>query len=196
VRFAGRRGIRHLTLFSFSSENWSRPDAEIEGLFNLVRTFVRDDLPELKRNDVRVRVIGERSGIPPDIRGLIEVAEGDTVGNRGLQLVVAFNYGARDEILRAVRWIAARVARGELSPEAIDGAVVERALDTAGVPDPDLIIRTSGEQRISNCLLWQAAYAEFVFSDVMWPDFGETEFDAALEEFARRERRYGGVLGV
>lgn len=195
VRFAGRRGIGHLTLFSFSSENWSRPDAEIEGLFNLVRIFVRDDLPELKRNNVRVRVIGERTGIPLDIRGLIEVAERETSANRGLQLIVAFNYGARDEIVRAVRRIATRVARGELSPDEIGGETFERALDTAGLPDPDLIIRTSGEQRISNFLLWQAAYAEFVFSEVMWPDFGEAEFEAALGEFARRERRYGGVLG-
>jgi undecaprenyl diphosphate synthase len=195
VRYAGRRGIGHLTLFSFSSENWSRPNAEIEGLFNLVRRFIRDDLPELKQNNVRVRVIGERSGLPSDIRGLIGVAERETVANCGLQLVVAFNYGARDEILRAVRRIAVRVARGELSPDEISSDAFEHALDTAGLPDPDLIIRTSGEQRISNFLLWQAAYAEFVFSEVMWPDFGEAEFDAAVDEFARRERRYGGVLG-
>ena len=195
VRFAGRRGIGFLTLFSFSSENWSRPEDEIEGLFNLVRIFIRNDLAELNANDVRVRVIGERRELPPDIRGLIDVAEGETFGNRGLQLVVAFNYGARDEIVRAVRKVAERVARGELAPEAIENAIFEQGLDTAGLPDPDVIIRTSGEQRISNFLLWQAAYAEFVFSEVMWPDFGDAEFDAALNEFARRERRYGGVRG-
>jgi undecaprenyl diphosphate synthase len=196
VRFAGRRGIRHLTLFSFSSENWSRPDDEIEGLFNLVRIFIRSDLAELKRNEVRVRVIGERGDLPSDIRGLIDLAERETNGNRRLQLVVAFNYGSRDEIVRAVRKLAGCVARGELAPEAIEGATLEAALDTAGIPDPDLIIRTSGEQRISNFLLWQAAYAELVFSEVLWPDFGDAEFDAALNEFAGRERRYGGVLGV
>ena len=195
VRFAGRRGIGFLTLFSFSSENWSRPEDEIEGLFNLVRIFIRDDLAELNDNDVRVRVIGERCELPLDIRGLIDVAEGETFGNSGLQLVVAFNYGARDEIVRAVRKVAERVARGELAPEAIENATLEQGLDTAGLPDPDVIIRTSGEQRISNFLLWQAAYAEFVFSEVMWPDFGDAEFDAALNEFAGRERRYGGVRG-
>jgi len=196
VRFAGRRGIRHLTLFSFSSENWSRPDDEIEGLFNLVRIFIRSDLAELKRNEVSIRVIGERQGLPSDIRSLIDHAEQETIGNRRLQLVVAFNYGARDEIVRAVRKVAGRVARGEIAADAIEGATLEAALDTAGIPDPDVIIRTSGEQRISNFLLWQAAYAEFVFSEVLWPDFGDAEFEAALDEFARRERRYGGVLGV
>jgi undecaprenyl diphosphate synthase len=196
VRFAGRRGIKFLTLFSFSSENWSRSDEEIEGLFNLVRIFIRSDLAELDRNDVRVRVIGERDGLPGDIRRLIEEAEGTTVGNRGMQLVVAFNYGSRDEIVRAIRRIAERVASGGMAPQAIDHASVEEALDTAGIPDPDLIIRTSGEQRISNFLLWQAAYSEFVFSEVMWPDFGDAEFDAALNEFASRERRYGGVVGI
>jgi undecaprenyl diphosphate synthase len=195
VRFAGRRGIRHLTLFSFSSENWSRPDEEIEGLFNLVRHFIRSDLMELNRNNVRVRVIGERGGLPQDIRSLIDLAEGETAGNFGLQLVVAFNYGSRDEIVRAVRKIAERVAAGTLAADAIDGAILEQALDTAGIPDPDLIIRTSGEQRISNFLLWQAAYTELVFSEVLWPDFGDAEFESALNEFARRERRYGGVLG-
>jgi len=144
---------------------------------------------------VRVRVIGERRELTSDIRGLIYVAEGETFGNGGLQLIVAFNYGARDEIVRAARKVAERVARGELAPEAIENATFEQGLDTAGLPDPDVIIRTSGEQRISNFLLWQAAYAEFVFSEIMWPDFGDAEFDAALNEFARRERRYGGVRG-
>jgi undecaprenyl diphosphate synthase len=196
VRFAGRRGIRYLTLFSFSSENWSRPDEEIEGLFNLVRIFIRSDLAELRRNDVRVRVIGERRDLPPDIRSLIEEAEGQTFGNRGLQLVVAFNYGARDEIVRAVRRLSERVGRGEIAPAAIDQQAFAQALDTAGMPDPDLIIRTSGEQRISNFLLWQAAYAELIFIPVLWPDFGDEDFEGALQEFASRERRYGGVVGV
>ncbi len=196
VRFAGRRGIRFLTLFSFSSENWSRPQDEIQGLFNLLRIFIRSDLAELKANDVRIRVIGERASLPADIRGLIEEAESETAGNRGLRLVVAFNYGARDEIVRAARRLAERAARGELSPDAIDHAAFAQALDTADIPDPDLILRTSGEQRISNFLLWQAAYSELVFLPVLWPDFGDEQFEAALGEFATRQRRYGGVVGA
>jgi undecaprenyl diphosphate synthase len=195
VRFAGRRGIRFLTLFSFSSENWSRPEDEIQGLFHLLRVFIRKDLAELKANDVRIRVIGERGSLPADIRALIEAAESETAENRGLRLVVAFNYGARDEIVRATRRLAERVARGELAPEAIDQLLFAQALDTEGVPDPDLILRTSGEQRISNFLLWQAAYAELVFLPVLWPDFSDGEFEAALREFATRQRRYGGLVG-
>jgi undecaprenyl diphosphate synthase len=195
VRYAGRRGIGYLTLFSFSSENWSRPEEEVQGLFNLLRIFVRRDLAELKGNNVHIRVIGERGSLPADIRGLIDEAERATSANTGLQMVVAFNYGAREEILRAARRLAERVADGSLRPEAIDHGTFEAALDTAGIPDPDLIIRTSGERRISNFLLWQAAYAEFVFLPVLWPDFGDAEFEAALQEFSTRERRYGGVLG-
>jgi undecaprenyl diphosphate synthase len=195
VRYAVRRGIRFLTLFSFSSENWSRPDEEIQGLFNLVRVFIRTDLADLNRNSVKVRVIGARDQIPADIRGLIEETESVTAGNRGLQLVVAFNYGARDEIVRAVRQLAERVQRGEIAPSAIDTDLFSHALDTVGIPDPDLIIRTSGEQRISNFLLWQAAYAELIFLPVLWPEFGEAEFEGALNEYAARERRYGGVIG-
>jgi undecaprenyl diphosphate synthase len=195
VRYAVRRGIRYLTLFSFSSENWSRPDDEIQGLFNLVRIFIRSDLADLNRNSVRVRVIGARDAIPVDIRGLIEEAEATTSGNRGLQLIVAFNYGSRDEIVRAAQHLAERAVRGELSPSDIDHAAFEAALDTVGIPDPDLIIRTSGEQRISNFLLWQGAYAELIFLPVLWPEFGEAEFEQALDEYASRERRYGGVLG-
>ncbi len=196
VRFAGRRGIGYLTLFSFSSENWSRPQDEIQGLFNLLRIFIRSDLAELNCNRVCIRVIGERDGLPTDIRGLIEEAESLTFGNAGLQLVVAFNYGARDEIVRAARKLARRVAQGEIRPEDIDHQVFEQTLDTAGIPDPDLILRTSGEQRISNFLLWQGAYAELIFLPVLWPDFGDEQFEAALNEFASRERRYGGVVGI
>lgn len=196
VRFAGRRGIGFLTLFSFSSENWSRPTDEIQGLFNLLRVFIRSDLAELSRSRVRIRVIGERVELPPDIRGLIEKAESDTSCNGGLQLVVAFNYGARDEIVRAARRLGERIAQGEIVPAAIDRNLFAQALDTVGIPDPDLILRTSGEQRISNFLLWQAAYAELVFLPVLWPDFGDEQFEAALCEYAARERRYGGALGV
>jgi undecaprenyl diphosphate synthase len=193
VRFAGERGIEVLTLFSFSSENWSRPQREVQDLLNLLRLFIRQDLEELKRNNVRIRVIGARHGVPPDILRLIEKAERETRGNAGLMLVVAFNYGARDEIARAVRDIARRVASGTLAPEAIGTATIAAALDTAGIFDPDLIVRTSGEQRVSNFLLWQAAYAELVFLPVLWPDFDERHFELAIQEFACRERRYGGV---
>ena len=196
VRFAVRRGIRFLTLFSFSSENWSRPDEEIEGLFNLVRIFIRGDLDELNRSGVKIRVIGERDTLPTDIGALIAEAETVTSGNRGLNLTVAFNYGARDEIVRAARALAEQALRGEIAPDAIDHIAFEKALDTVGVPDPDLIIRTSGEQRISNFLLWQAAYAELIFLPVLWPDFTDEDFEAALIEYISRERRYGGVIGA
>ena len=193
LRFAARNGIRFLTLFSFSSENWSRPQDEIADLFTLLRDFIRSDLAELKSRQVRIRVIGDRAGLPDDIRALIATAEGETAANGGLQMVVAFNYGARDEIVRAAREMAKLVARGECRPEDIDQASFARALDTAGVPDPDLILRTSGEKRISNFLLWQAAYSEFIFLADYWPDFGDEQFAAALREFASRDRRYGGV---
>ena len=196
VRFAVRRGIRYLTLFSFSSENWSRPKDEVQALFNLVRIFVRSDLAELSRGNVRIRIIGDRAGLPADILALLSEAEAATAANSGLNLVVAFNYGARDELVRAARKLARRVRDGEISADAIDQDLFEQALDTSGIPDPDLIVRTSGEQRISNFLLWQAAYAEFIFLPVLWPDFGDDEFEAALQEFAARERRYGGVVGA
>jgi undecaprenyl diphosphate synthase len=194
VRFAVRQRIRYLTVFSFSSENWSRPQDEIQGLLKLLKIFIRSDLKELKENGVRIRVIGERQDLPRDIHGLIEEAEGETSGNAGLQLVVAFNYGGRDEIVRAARRLAVRAAAGEVLPEAIDAEAFASALDTAGIPDPDLIVRTSGEQRISNFLLWQAAYAELIFLPVLWPDFGDDDFESALHEYAARERRYGGVI--
>jgi len=192
VRAAAARGIRYLTIYSFSSENWRRPASEIADLMNLLKLFVRRDLAELHRANVRVRIIGERADLQPDITALLEEAESVTRDNTGLTLVVAFNYGSRQEIVRAARRIAEDVLAGRLAPEAIDSAAVAARLDLAGVPDPDLIIRTSGEQRLSNFLLWQAAYAELVFLPVLWPDFDEATFDEALAEFARRERRYGG----
>src|SRR5690606_21415253 len=187
------RGIRYLTIYSFSSENWRRPASEIADLMNLLKLFVRRDLAELHRANVRVRIIGERADLQPDITALLEEAESVTRDNTGLTLVVAFNYGSRQEIVRAARRIAEDVLAGRLAPEAIDSAAVAARLDLAGVPDPDLIIRTSGEQRLSNFLLWQAAYAELVFLPVLWPDFDEATFDEALAEFSRRERRYGGL---
>jgi undecaprenyl diphosphate synthase len=194
VRFAVRRGIQHLTVFSFSSENWSRPQEEIQGLLRLLKIFIRSDLAELKGNNVHIRVIGDRPGLPADIRGLLEHAEEATRDSSGLQLIVAFNYGGRDEIVRAARRLADRAAAGSIQPEQIDVEKFAGALDTAGIPDPDLIIRTSGEQRISNFLLWQSAYAELVFLPVLWPDFSDSDFETALNRFAERERRYGGVV--
>jgi len=196
TRFAVTHKLEYLTLFSFSSENWSRPTDEIEGLLNLVRNFVRRDLAELNRNRVKLRVIGDRQTVPADVRDLIGEAEATTSGNKGLNLVVAFNYGGRDEIVRAARALAERVARNELAAKEIDYATFESALDTVGLPDPDLLIRTSGEMRISNFLLWQAAYTELVFLPVFWPDFGDKHFEAAMTEFASRERRYGSLVGA
>jgi len=193
VEAALERGIAHLTLFSFSSENWSRPTEEVEFLFGLLRMFIRRDLADLHRQCVRVSVIGERRRLPADIHALIEEAERLTAGNTRLQLVVAFNYGARDEITRAVRRIAREVRDGELDAEMIDEAVVSQHLDTAAMPDPDLIVRTSGEFRLSNFLLWQAAYAELVFLPIFWPDFDGKALDAAMDEYAARHRRFGGL---
>jgi undecaprenyl diphosphate synthase len=193
VRAASDFGIAHLTLYSFSSENWSRPPQEVQFLFGLVRFFIRRDLAELDRENVRITVIGEREGLPQDICALLAEAEQLTAGNVGLNLIVAFNYGGRRDILRAVRRLAREAAAGRLDPAAIDEALIAANLDTAGVPDPDLIIRTSGESRLSNFLLWQAAYAELVFLPLLWPDFDRAAFAAALEEYRRRDRRYGGI---
>jgi undecaprenyl diphosphate synthase len=193
VRGAIDLGIDHLTLFSFSSENWTRPADEVSFLFGLLRMFIRRDLADLHGQGVRVSVIGEREGLPADIAGLIDEAEGLTAANGRLRLVVAFNYGARDEIVRAVRKLAGEVGAGLLDPKAIDEAAITAHLDTAAVPDPDLIIRTGGELRLSNFLLWQAAYAELVFLSLYWPDFDAEALRGAIEEFARRVRRYGGL---
>jgi undecaprenyl diphosphate synthase len=193
VRAAGEMGIRCLTIFSFSSENWQRPATEVRDLMGLLRRFIRNDLAELHGNNVRVRVIGERADLDTDIRRLLEEAEDLTRRNDGLLLVVAFNYGARDEIARAVRRIAEDVANGTVKPEAITEDMIGRHLDAPDISDPDLIIRTSGEQRLSNFLLWQAAYSELVFTPVYWPDFDRAALEAAIEEYRRRERRFGGL---
>ncbi len=193
VQAALDREVEYLTLFSFSSENWSRPADEVEFLFGLLRLFIRRDLADLHRQGVKVLVIGGRERLPRDILVLIEEAERLTDQNERLHLVVAFNYGSRNEITRAVQRIARAVRDGGLDPDAIDEAAVAGHLDTAMIPDPDLIIRTSGEFRLSNFLLWQAAYAELVFLPVFWPDFDATAFDAAIEEYATRVRRFGGL---
>jgi undecaprenyl diphosphate synthase len=193
VRAAGELGIEILTIFSFSSENWSRPQQEIRDLMGLLRRFIRHDLAELHGNNVRVRVIGEREGLEPEIAKLLTEAEELTKDNTGLTLVVAFNYGARQEIVRAVRRIVDDVAAGVLNPASIDTTTVANHLDTANILDPDLLIRTSGEQRLSNFLLWQAAYAELVFTPIYWPDFDRAALESAIAEYRRRERRFGGL---
>ena len=195
VRSAIECGVRFLTIYSFSSENWRRPPTEVADLMGLLKLFVLRDLNELHGNNVRVRIIGEREGLSPDIAGLLDEAERRTKSNTGLTLVVAFNYGGRQEILRAVRRLAEAVAAGNLTPDAIDFDAMTGALDTTGIPDPDLVIRTSGEQRLSNFLTWQTAYAEYVIVPEFWPDFDDDAFRAALDEYHRRDRRFGGLSG-
>ncbi len=186
-------GVRFLTVYSFSSENWRRPTGEVTALLALLRRFVRADTAELHANNVRIRFIGMREGLADDIRALFAESEALTAGNTGLTLVVAFNYGSRDEILRAAKGLVVDAAAGRLAPEAVDEALFASRLDTADVPDPDLVIRTSGEMRLSNFLLWQTAYSEFVFTPVCWPDFDGRHFEEALDEFRRRNRRFGGL---
>lgn len=193
VRHAAARGVEVLTIFSFSSENWSRPAAEVGFLMSLLERFVRRDLAEIHRQNVRVRMIGERSGLEPSILSLIEEGEALTRDNTGMVLVVAFNYGARNEMVRAMRGLAEDVAAGRIAPQAIDEAAIAARLDTADLPDPDLVIRTSGEQRLSNFLLWQSAYSEFYFPDLHWPDFDEAALDRAIEAYSARDRRFGGL---
>ncbi len=194
VRAAGELGIQFLTIFSFSLENWSRPQQEILDLMGLLRRFIRHDLAELHGNNVRVRIIGTRNGLENEIRRLLEEAEELTKSNTGLTLVVAFNYGGRQEIAGAARRLAEEVAAGGLTAADIDAELFSSRLDTAGIPDPDLIIRTSGEQRLSNFLLWQAAYSELVFVPVFWPEFDRAALEQAIAEFRRRERRFGGLV--
>ena len=193
VRAATDFGVRYLTVYSFSAENWRRPAQEVSDLMGLLKRFVRHDLAELHAANIRVRIIGERQGLAPDIRLLLDEAEQLTRTNTGLTLVIAFNYGGRQEIVQAARSLARRAREGSLDPDAIDMEMVEAALDTHDIPDPDLVIRTSGEQRISNFLTWQTAYSEFVFIPDFWPDFDASIFRAALDEYARRERRFGGL---
>jgi undecaprenyl diphosphate synthase len=194
VRAAGEMGISYLTIFSFSAENWSRPASEIHDLMGLLRRFIRNDLADLHRSRVRVRVIGERGDLDPDIRRLLEEAEELTKHNDGLTLVVAFNYGARQEIARAAARLAAQVKAGQLDVADVTADLVGQNLDAADLPDPDLIIRTSGEQRLSNFLLWQAAYSELVFVPTYWPDFDRSTLESAIAEYHRRERRFGGLI--
>jgi undecaprenyl diphosphate synthase len=193
VRASADLGIQVLTIFSFSSENWARPPAEVRELLGLLRRFIRHDLADLHRSNVRVRIIGEREGLDPEIGRLLDEAEELTRGNDKLSLIVAFNYGARQEIARAAQRIAVEVAAGRLTAQAVTAELLSRHLDAADLPDPDLIIRTSGEQRLSNFLLWQAAYSELVFVPTYWPDFDRAALENAIGEYRRRERRFGGL---
>ena len=193
VRTASRIGIGYLTLYAFSSENWTRPPAEVDFLMRLLESSVEQELPELIQNNVRLRVIGEMAGLDAGVRAAIDRGIGATAANTGLTLLIALNYGGRRELLRAIQALAGRVARGELQPEAISEGDLSAALDTAGVPDPDLLIRTSGEFRLSNFLLWQVAYTELLVLPVLWPDFSSRDLCLAVADYQRRTRRFGGV---
>ncbi len=193
VEAAGELGVQYLTVFGFSTENWRRPAEEVNALFDLLRLYVARDLDRLASEGVRVRVIGSRAGLQADLIEIIERAEQSTLQNAKQNLTIAFNYGGQDEIVRAARRIAEDVASGALAAEAIDVQRFETYLDTAGLPAPDLLIRTSGEYRLSNFMLWQSAYAELVFLDVLWPDFGRDALEQAIAVFQRRERRFGRV---
>jgi len=195
VAAAAELGIPYLTLFGFSSENWKRPLEEVDDLMGLLRHYLRGEIAELHRNGVRLRVIGDLARLAPDIVTLIVNAEALTRDNPGVNLTIALSYGGRAEIIAAVRALAAKAAAGELPPAAIDEAMISRHLFTADIPDPDLLIRTSGEQRISNFLLWQCAYAELVFTKTLWPDFGQADLEQAIAEYGGRERRYGASIG-
>lgn len=193
IRTSSDVGIKFITLFAFSSENWSRPEEEVGFLMGLLKTFIKNDLAKLHKENVRVRVIGRRDNLKPDILSLLTDAEQTTAANSALDLTIAFNYGARDELVRATKALIADVRQGKLDDHDVSEQTISSYLDTCEIPDPDLIIRSSGEQRLSNFLLWQSAYAEFVFVDECWPEFTQDVFLKALEQFGRRERRFGGL---
>ena len=195
VAAAGELGIPYLTLFGFSSENWKRPSTEVDDLMGLLRHYLRGEIAELHRNGVRLRIIGELGRLAPDLVTLIENAEALTRENSGINLTVALSYGGRAELVAAMRAIADRAARDGLDPEDIDEELIAGHLFTAGIPDPDLVIRTSGEQRISNFLLWQCAYAELIFLKTLWPDFSRNDLEYAIRDYCCRERRYGASVG-
>ncbi|MCF0143558.1 MAG: isoprenyl transferase [Firmicutes bacterium] len=196
VNHSDKLGIKYLTVYAFSTENWKRSMEEVSGIFKLLVTFVNRDLRELVDNNVKVKVLGDYSSIPEDARKALEKTLSDTGEDTGLQFNIALNYGARDEIRRSVQSIAEKVKAGELNPEDITEDMIGEGLwtgkDLADTPDPELIIRTSGEERLSNFLLWQGAYSEFVFSDVLWPDFTPEEYERCIAEFQSRDRRFGG----
>ena len=190
---AWRMGIKYLTVYAFSTENWNRPKEEVNALMKLLRNYMKTCLKTAAKNDMKVRVIGDITKLDEDIQKRILELEEATKNNGGLNFQIAINYGSRDEITRAVRMLAEDVKEGKLMPEEVNEACIERYLDTHDIPDPDLLIRTSGEQRLSNYLLWQLAYTEFYFTDVPWPDFNKAELEKAIEKYNGRDRRYGGV---
>lgn len=192
VRVAGEMGVEAMTLYAFSSENWSRPEEEISDLMGLLRQYIQSDIDEFVENGVRLKVIGNYRALDADIVAMIDDAIAKTAKNSRMTLAVALNYGAQDEMLRAVRHIAERVQQGEVEPAKIELDDISGALDTADLPPLDLLIRTSGELRLSNFLLWQAAYSELYFTDTLWPDFDKAELEMALQSFGKRERRFGG----
>ena len=191
---ADHMGIRYLTVYAFSTENWSRPDSEVKALMNLLRTYMKTSLAKCARNNVRIRVIGDKSRLDSDLQASIANLEKETASNTGIGFQIAINYGSRDEIVRAVRKAAMKVKETELNPEDITEDMISDELDTCGIPDPDLLIRTGGEERISNFLLWQTAYSELYFCDAAWPDFNKAELEKAIDAFNNRERRYGGLI--
>ena len=190
---AWNKGIHYLTVYAFSTENWNRPDDEVKALMKLLRNYMTGAKKRANKNNMCVRVIGDKTYLEEDLQESIADLEKATAANTGLHFQIAINYGGRDEIRRAALKLAADVAEGRLDPTAIDESSIDERLDTAGLPDPDLLIRTCGEQRISNFLLWQLAYTEFYFCDVPWPDFNETELDRAIEAYNKRDRKYGGL---
>ena len=193
VKAASQLGIRYLTLYGFSMENWKRPAKEIADLMGLLRLYLRKEIAELNREGVRIRFIGDLSLLEADIVSLIEMSETKTKANTKLDLIIALSYGSRQEITAAVRTLVSHVMAGDVSPESINEKTLEDCLYTSNIPDPAMIIRTSGEKRISNFLLWQSAYSEFVFTDVLWPDFSRKNLEQSIQEFGRRERRYGST---
>ncbi len=189
-------GIKYLTVYAFSTENWNRPEEEVALLMKLLKNYLKDCVKRANNNNMKVRVIGEKSRLNEDIRNRIEELERSSAGNTGLNFTIALNYGSRDEMLRAMRAMVRDGREGRLDPEELTEQTVSRYLDTAGIPDPDLLIRTSGEERLSNFLLWQMAYTEFYFTDVLWPDFNKKELIKAIESYNQRNRRYGKVEEV
>ena len=193
VEAAQEVGLKNLTVFSFSTENWRRPISEVNALFGLLKAYVKRDLKRLTDEGVKIRILGTRNGLPDDVLELVDRAEKQTADNDAFNLCIAFNYGGREEVLRAAKSLASKIADGAIDPETIDEDLFSTFLDTDGLPEPDILIRTSGEYRLSNFLVWQAAYAELIFMDVLWPDFGKAHLLEAIEAYRARERRFGGL---
>ncbi len=192
VKRSSMLGVKHLTVYAFSTENWKRSAEEVGGIFKLLIVYVARELAEIKENNVKINILGDYSMLPSEAVSAVDKAVRETAGNTGMQFNIALNYGSRAEITRAVQAVCAQVASGSLKPEEVSENDIEAQLYTAGIPDPDVVIRTSGEIRLSNFLLWQLAYSEFVFTDVYWPDFTPEEYEKCLEEYQSRDRRFGG----